>query len=578
MTTAQDIPILLMVFNRPDLAHRVLEQIQTARPTRLFIAADGPRPDHPDDDRNCQETRRLATQIDWPCEVKTLFRDHNLGCDAAVGSAIPWFFEHVEAGIVLEDDCLPDPSFFPFCAELLERHRDDEQIMAITGCCFQPNGFDSDSSYFFSQYPYTWGWATWRRAWKHYKQTPAEYPCLFDFEWLTNLLGSEMAARYWSNIITRCHENQTSAWDYRWIFSVWANQGLGIQPSRNLVSNIGCDARATHTKSDCAEMFNRSTQAMAFPLKHPPAVVRHVAADRVYEMRYLCPEPGSKPAPVIQRDRPLLQRVSPRPLIGKILRCIRGMHDIPRAAPLSREREEAERFLQHEFNFYRVQVQANTMAPVERQLSLYRQAVACEQNGIPGAFVECGTWKGGLVGVMALANLRHGLTRRSVHLFDSFEGIPEPDPAMDGAKAVAEAESVGCHPTGKLQAVRGFYENFASGTGTLEDNRHLLERVIGYPVEYLHYHVGWFQDTVPAAAETMGPIAILRLDGDWYASTRVCLEGLFSRLVPGGYLIIDDYGCYEGCRRATDEFFTSCGVQLPLTAIDAQAVYGVLPA
>ena len=557
MASAQDTPILLLVFNRPDLACRVLTQIRTAKPARLFIAADGPRPNHPDDALNCRETRRLVSQIDWPCEVKTLFRDENLGCDPAIESAIAWFFEHVEEGVILEDDCLPDASYFPYCAEMLETYREHERIMSITGCCFQPDGFTSDTSCFFTRYPYTWGWATWRRAWKLYKNKPADYPCLFDFEWLSHFLGSEMAARYWSAIITRCHENKTSAWDYRWIFSIWANQGLGIQPTRNLITNIGFDHRATHTPLDCAEIFHRAAHPLPFPLQHPLSMMRNKEADRVYEARYLCPEPFMKPQPTPPPNRPFIQ---------KIVRRLRGRPAIDTGAPIP---NEAELSLKHEFNFYRVQVEANTMTPVERQWSLYRQAVACEQNNIPGAFMECGTWKGGLVGLMALANLRHGLTRRHLHLFDSFEGIPEPDPAVDGARALAEVESVGCRPTGQLKSVSGFYEKFSSGIGTLDDNRNLLEKKIGYPQEFLHYHPGWFQETVPVDAKTIGPIAILRLDGDWYASTKVCLEHLYPRVVPGGTVILDDYGSYDGCRKAVDEYRISNNIRSKLEQIDS---------
>ena len=143
-------PVLFLVFNRPDLARRVFARIREARPAHLFIAADGPRPDHPDDVPACRETRLLAAQVDWPCEVKTLFRDANLGCRAAVSSAITWFFEHVEAGIILEDDCLPDLSFFPFCAELLERYRDDERITTISAMGYPRAGLCGRHSYFFS--------------------------------------------------------------------------------------------------------------------------------------------------------------------------------------------------------------------------------------------------------------------------------------------------------------------------------------------------------------------------------------------------------------------------------------------
>ncbi len=216
-------------------------------------------------------------------------------------------------------------------------------------------------------------------------------------------------------------------------------------------------------------------------------------------------------------------------------------------------------------------VRANTMLPHSRLVSLHRQVQSCEKRNLRGAFVECGTWKGGAVGLMALANLRHGATRRTLHLFDSFQGIPEPDPAVDGAKAMEEVEAVGCHPTGQLKTVEGYYEKFATGTGTLENNRHLLEQTIGYPLEYLHYHIGWFQDTVPAVAETIGPIAILRLDGDWHASTKVCLDHLYPQLVPGGFVILDDYGTYDGCRKAVDDYRAAHNIRSALEKIDSVA-------
>ena len=218
-----------------------------------------------------------------------------------------------------------------------------------------------------------------------------------------------------------------------------------------------------------------------------------------------------------------------------------------------------------------LRVRGHTMLTHARLVSLHRQVEACEKQGVPGAFVECGTWKGGAVGLMALANLRYGKERRMLHLFDSFEGIPEPDAAVDGPLAVEQVQSVNGGVGGRLVAVPGLYEKFAGSVGTLADNQFLLEKEIGYSAEFIRYHRGWFQDTVPADAGTLGPIAILRLDGDWYASTKVCLDHLYPRVVSGGFVIVDDYGTYDGCRKAVDEYRAAQGVGGALVKIDSSA-------
>jgi len=222
-------------------------------------------------------------------------------------------------------------------------------------------------------------------------------------------------------------------------------------------------------------------------------------------------------------------------------------------------------------------VRSHTMLPYARLRSLYRQTLFCEERGIEGAFVECGTWKGGAVGLMALCNLRHAVNRRHLHLFDSFQGVPEPDECVDGERAVSQVRAVGGRTAGGLRAVKGFYEHYADGVGTLDDNRHLLETIIGYDKACLHYHVGWFQETVPKAGKEIGPIAVLRLDGDWYASTRVCLEHLYERVVNGGFVIFDDYGYYEGSRRAVDEFAAETKARPFLNEIDSAGAYWIKP-
>lgn len=222
-------------------------------------------------------------------------------------------------------------------------------------------------------------------------------------------------------------------------------------------------------------------------------------------------------------------------------------------------------------------VRSYTMLPYARLATLYQQVVLCETHGVVGSLVECGTWKGGAVGLMALGNLRRGSARRHLHLFDSFRGTPEPDESIDGEKAVRQVQSVGGGTRGRLVPVTGFYEKHAGGVGVLEANEHLLETVIGYEPLFLHYHEGWFQDTLPEVAPGIRDVAILRLDGDWYASTKVCLQHLYDRVVTGGFVIIDDYGCYEGCKRAVDEFMREEGIHAYLNHIDSEGRYWIKP-
>ena len=212
-----------------------------------------------------------------------------------------------------------------------------------------------------------------------------------------------------------------------------------------------------------------------------------------------------------------------------------------------------------------------TMLSKRRLVTLYQQVAYCEKYNIPGAFVECGVWKGGATGMMALANLRTATQRRHLHLFDAFQEICEPDASVDGERALREVKEFtgrSDRNTGKLKALTGFYD-FLGGAGTLDGNRQLLEKTIGYDAEFIHYHVGWFQDTLPTNHQDIGPIAVLRLDGDWYASTKVCLEYLFDKVVKGGVIIIDDYGTYEGCRKAVDEFMAHRGINAYLIPVDS---------
>lgn len=208
-------------------------------------------------------------------------------------------------------------------------------------------------------------------------------------------------------------------------------------------------------------------------------------------------------------------------------------------------------------------VDGNSMTSYQRLVTLWNQVRWLDENNVAGALVECGSWRGGSSAMMALAHQAAGTPKRNLHVFDSFEGLPEPDAAVDGAQSVGYA---GGNAAGTLTTI-------GKCVGTLDENKALILGKVGYPEALAHFHVGWFQDTLPKDAAAIGPIALLRLDGDWYDSTKVCLDHLYDRLVPGGIMVIDDYGHWEGCRKAVDEFFAARGERPMLHHIDKTARY-----
>jgi len=262
--------VLFLIFNRLDTTKQVFEAIRKAKPPRLYIAADGPRKNKPGEDEKVRAVRKyVMNNIDWECEVKTLFRDKNLGCKYAVSSAITWFFENEEMGIILEDDCLPSQSFFWFCEELLERYKDDMRVWHISGNNF---GFDKSglkNTYSFIRFPQVWGWATWKNRWKEYDEDLADFQIDFNNNLdikatlcLTNNEIKKMIERFFLSA-----NNKIDTWDYQWHATVIKNNGLCIFPSCNLISNLGDGDDATHTKGD-KERTHLNKYEINFPLTH----------------------------------------------------------------------------------------------------------------------------------------------------------------------------------------------------------------------------------------------------------------------------------------------------------------------
>ena len=270
--------LLFLIFNRLDTTALVFEKIRQAKPPRLYIAADGPREDNNDDRNKIVKVREIATKVDWPCEVKTLFRNKNLGCKKAISTAINWFFENEEQGIILEDDCLPNLDFFNFCENLLFRYSKDERISAITGNNFQDGKWRGDASYYFSKYIHCWGWATWRRSWHKYDGNIKFWPKWSNSKDWVNFISNKIERRYWQNIFKRVHLEQVDSWAYPWTASIWYNKGLTITPNVNLVSNIGFGESATHTKSKKDKSFKMSVNNLG-TLIYSNKVERNIEAD-----------------------------------------------------------------------------------------------------------------------------------------------------------------------------------------------------------------------------------------------------------------------------------------------------------
>lgn len=277
----QNYPILLIIFNRPRATEKVFESIRAAKPSRLYVAADGPRDNSEDDYQRCDEAKQIATKIDWPCELHTLFREKNLGCKLGPATAIDWFFKHEECGIILEDDVLPLPSFYLFCNELLEKYRDDERVTMISGCNLISKRFRPIESYFFVQHTHIWGWATWRRAWMNFDVTIRTWPLWKEQGGLLESLGGDTnAAEYWTKAFDAVHRYEMDAWDYQWTYACWRAGGLSVLPEYNLTQNLGFGVDATHTFMQpplC--VIESAPQELNLPLIHPKEVRKSNIAD-----------------------------------------------------------------------------------------------------------------------------------------------------------------------------------------------------------------------------------------------------------------------------------------------------------
>jgi hypothetical protein len=276
-----DVPILLITFNRPDTTNLVLKKISEIKPTKLYVASDGFRSEKIGEKDLVEQCRALVQNVDWDCTVYTKFEESNLGCKLGVSSAIDWFFSYEEEGVILEDDCLPNDSFFIFCREMLNKYRNDKRIMHISGDNFQlPETFTN--GYYFSKYCHVWGWATWRRAWKVYDRDCEN----ITFNDISGMFDDDSVKCFWKDIVTKMKGFEIDTWDYQWNLTVIANYGLAVMPNKNLVSNIGFGEVATHTTDSNHELSELYTEEMDFPLVEPSNILPDRQKETAVEKKF----------------------------------------------------------------------------------------------------------------------------------------------------------------------------------------------------------------------------------------------------------------------------------------------------
>lgn len=314
------IPVAFLVFNRPEATRRVFETIAAQRPQRLLVIADGPR--NETERGLCEQTRAIIAEVDWPCEVSTNFSEQNMGCKARVSSGLDWVFSLVETAIILEDDCLPSPSFFPFCEAMLTHWKDDERVMMVAGTNYLNSHAPGDEAdYFFVRYFAIWGWATWRRAWRHNDSELREWPRLESQQQLRAYYSQDFMRDHFAAAFNAVRSGALNTWDVQWFGSCLFQNGLSIVPRVNLIHNIG--VVGTHGAEVSHNHFRPLFEMKTADLRHPALVT----PDLAYETAFF--EREFKPAPLGWARR-ILRRLSLLPMPAPMRRfgstLIRSFH------------------------------------------------------------------------------------------------------------------------------------------------------------------------------------------------------------------------------------------------------------
>ena len=278
---AFDTPVLLVVWRRPHELRQVIKAVRSVAPSRIFVACDGPNHQRLGEAEKVAATRQVIEQeIDWPCDIKRLYSDVNQGCRLGVSRAINWFFEEVEEGIILEDDCVPHPDFFTYCSIMLDRYRSDTRVWCVSGNNFLDADWSGDGDYFFSQIPMSWGWASWRSRWNFYDSDLHLWPLTKKYSVLQSLMPDSLMRSYWTSIWEKLWTRDTpDSWAYRWAFTCVVNRGLTVLPKVNLVQNVGFGVDATHTIS---HRLIRPTSPLETPSLTAPRLVASLHVNDIF--------------------------------------------------------------------------------------------------------------------------------------------------------------------------------------------------------------------------------------------------------------------------------------------------------
>lgn len=274
-------PVCLFVFNRPELTETVFEQVRSVKPSRLYVVADGPRADYPEDVDRCRETRAVTEDVDWDCDVRRAYADKNLGLKRRFATGLEFLFNHENRAIILEDDCVPSTDFFQFCAVMLDQYAEDERVWDISGTNYLEHWRDDEQDYHFSYYGGIWGWATWKRAWEAYDPSMELWSDPEIRSRLRDVIVDDSQYEYLRAVYDRTHRDEIETWDYQWGFARHINSGLSVVPARNLVSNVGFGANATNTV-DKGPLANIPRHSLSFPLD----IHDYVAVDRTFDRRF----------------------------------------------------------------------------------------------------------------------------------------------------------------------------------------------------------------------------------------------------------------------------------------------------
>lgn len=614
--------VLFLAFKRPGITRKVFDALRQAKPPRLYIACDGARIDHPEEIAAVKEVREVVSNVDWSCDLKTLFRQQNLGCKKAVVTAIDWFFQNEEEGVILEDDCLPHPDFFPYCDELLAKYRQTPSVWVISGNNFQNGRRRGTYPYYFSKYPHTWGWATWKRCWKHFDGDLSFWPEWKESRDYKAKISNASERAFWSNVFDRMYAGTDKVWDYQWVAALWKQNGLSVIPQNNLVSNIGYGDSATHTFS-ASPTLGLPAVGIEVDDNHPEEIAINKAADE-YTFRHVFKQGARGQSSIMKSIKSLnwflgagttsssdlRQRVKfvlARVLLGtplykmafSLLSQLKAQRSGIRNIDLMRARiclrqgftgdaiemlkEELRLFpdnhkaslalknIKHreqsrqpsvgifakedEFDQLYEDVKPFTMVGRDRLFALYHGAKRVCQMDLPGNFVECGVAGGGSSALLAWVIKHYSHSGRKLYAFDTFEGMPPPTPKDLLRGTPADSTGWG---TGTCAAP-------VSSLDTIARILDVSDLIV--PIK------GLFQQTLRPARSEVGAIAVLHMDSDWYESTKVILETLYHNIETGGYVQIDDYGHWEGCKQAVEEFQTERQLNFPKIAIDAVGVY-----